>query len=164
MWARGVEQRQIFADDLDREHYLWRLGRVVGHKGWNCLAYCLMGNHVHLLLETPAPNLGRGMSVLHGGYARHFNERHGRVGHLFERRYGATPITTDAYLWTVVTYIARNPVAAGLVATADEYRWSSHRSVAAGGAPTWLAVDRLLGLFSGAGGDPRLRYLGAVAA
>jgi REP element-mobilizing transposase RayT len=62
--------------------YLALLGRVVAKKKWRCLAYCVMHNHVHLLIETPEPNLGAGMQRLHGGYAQIFNARHGRDANL----------------------------------------------------------------------------------
>ena len=84
VYARGNDRRAIYLDDGDRAAYLAMLGRVVVMKGWRCLAYCLMDNHVHLLIETPEPNLGSGMQRLHGLYAQSHNERHGRSGHLFQ--------------------------------------------------------------------------------
>ena len=66
------------------------LEQVVVRHGWRCLAYCLMKNHVHLLVETPEPNLAAGMRRLHGLHAQRFNKRHGHVGHVFQGRYGAT--------------------------------------------------------------------------
>src|SRR5690242_13743227 len=89
VFARGNSRAPIYLDDDDRRIYLWMLARVVLRQGWRCLAYCLMTNHVHLLLETPEPNLSHGMQQLHGGYALSFNARHGRIGHVFQGRYGA---------------------------------------------------------------------------
>jgi REP element-mobilizing transposase RayT len=144
--------------------YLMLLGAVVKRMRWVCFAYCLMPNHVHLLLRTPEPNLGRGMQRVHGKYAQTFNERHDCVGHLFQGRFGAVPVTDDAQLWTTVGYIAMNPVTAGLVADAAGWRWSSHRAVSGlEGAPAWLAIAELLELLRGQGGDGRERYRALVA-
>src|SRR3954447_11971980 len=95
VYARGNKKADIFRDDADRQSYITLLGRVAGRCSWSCLAYCLMPNHVHLLVETPQPNLGRGMQWLQSRYALAFNRRHGRTGHLFEERYKSPKVTTD---------------------------------------------------------------------
>jgi putative transposase len=159
VWARGNGQQRIFLDAADRRIYLGMLGKVVISERWLCLAYCLMGNHVHLLVETPEANLGKGIQLLHSRYARNFNTRHRRTGHLFQGRYGSARIERESQLLATVGYIARNPVSAGLCAEADEWEWSSHAAVVGtAGGPSWLAVDRLLGLVGDNGGDPRERY------
>ena len=163
IYARGNARQPVFLDDADRWSYLNLLGRVVGRQRWRCLAYCLMDNHVHLLVETPEPNLAVGMQRLHGVYAQTFNQRHGRVGHLFQGRYGSSRIEDDSHLWLAASYIARNPVDAGLVARAEHWSWSSHASVIARRPPHWLDVERLLSYFASHGGDPRARYLEHVA-
>jgi putative transposase len=160
VFARGIDRRAIYADDADRRRYLAIMGRVVQWKGWRCLAYCLMPNHVHLMLETPRPNLGSGMQYLHGTYADEFNKRHGRSGHVFQGRYGSVLTTTDEHLWHVAAYIALNPVAAGLCGRPEEWPWSSHAATIGERARHgWLDVARLLSHFEGLGGDPLHRYL-----
>ena len=155
VYARGNDRMAIFEDDRDRVAYLALLGDVVLRMGWRCLAYCLMPNHVHLLVETPEPNLGAGMCRLQGEYARRFNARHDRVGHLFERRYGSTRVKDDPQLWTVVAYIARNPVAAGLCDRPELWRWGSHTLMAdETHGPAWLDVARLYAFLSGLVGGP----------
>lgn len=148
--ARGNNRQAIFGDEGDRHAYLALLEGIVLRYGWNCLTYCLMTNHVHLLIETPEPNLADGMRDLHGKYARYFNERHGAVGHLFQRRYGSELITDERYLATVVAYIALNPVAAGLCKRPEAWPWSSHRATLVKRRIRWLATERLLALL-GAG-------------
>ena len=108
------------------------------------LSYCLMPNHVHLLLETPDPNLPVGMQILQGPYARRFNRRHRLVGHLFQGRYGAVRVKDDVHLWTAATYIARNPVEAGHCKEPWESSWTSvaprlveRLEAIAGTAPEW---------------------------
>ena len=158
VYARGNNQRRIFLDDHDRRRYLRLLGHVVRAKRWRCLAYCLMDNHVHLLIETPEPNLGAGMQLLHGLYGWAHNKRHGTSGHVFQGRFGATRVTTDGQLLMTVAYIARNPVDAGRCAEVHSWRWSSHATIGAGGAPAWLAIDRLRTYLAATGGDPSGAY------
>ena len=140
VYARGNGKQVIFRDDRDRLAYLSLLSEVVDHHELRCLAYCLMDNHIHLVLETPLANLSFGMQALHSEYAQNFNERHDRVGHLFQGRYGAVRIKTDAQLWTVLAYIAANPVEAGLVEKPEAWRWSSYAAVI-GPAPLPRLLD-----------------------
>jgi REP element-mobilizing transposase RayT len=164
VYARGNRKADIFRDDVDCQTYVALLGATVVRMRWQCLAYCLMPNHVHLLLTTPEPNLGHGMQRLHGRYAQTFNARHGDVGHLFQGRYGGVAVTDDAQLWTTVGYIAANPVTAGLVRDAAEWAWSSHRAMSGVEAtPSWLDVSVLVELLAAQGGDGRERYRELVA-
>ena len=100
-----------------------------------CLSYCLMGNHVHLLIETREPNLGAGMHRLHGAYAQWFNRRHGFVGHVFQNRYESVTIENDPQLWVTAAYIARNPVTAGLCASAGAMAMEQPRRNRRGPSP-----------------------------
>ena len=144
VFARGNDRRDIFLDSTDRRCYLTMLAREVRRQHWLLLGYCLMPNHVHLLVETPDPNLGAGMQRLHAPYAQAFNKRHGRVGHVFQGRYGAVQVKTDAYFATVVRYVAVNPVAAAFVEIPCDWPWSSHRAlIGREDPPPWLAVQRL---------------------
>lgn len=158
VYARGDNRRPIYLGDADRRFYLTMLGRVVREKQWHCLAYCLMENHVHLLVETPQANLGVGMQQLQSAYAQTFNKRHGGCGHVFQGRYGAVRVRSDAQLWAVVGYIARNPVEAGLCDDPEQWAWSSHRAVLGGAYPSWVDVPRLLGYLGDAAGEPRKTY------
>jgi putative transposase len=85
--SRGINHGAIFLDDVDRKGFLSLLGKVVLENERQCHAYCLMTNHYHLIVETTRESLSRGMRSLNGGYARRFNERHDRDGHLFRNRY-----------------------------------------------------------------------------
>jgi REP element-mobilizing transposase RayT len=124
--ARGNDKQAIFLDDVDYMTFLRMLAQVVAEFGWRCHAYCLMPNHYHLLLETPEPNLGRGMHVLNGRYARRFNERHGHVGHVFQGPYHREPVERDEHLAETCRYIALNPVRAGLCERPEDWPWSSY--------------------------------------
>jgi putative transposase len=164
VFARGNNRQAIFLDDFDRERYLRLTARVVAHCRWRCLSYCLMDNHVHLLVETREPNLGAGMQWLHGQYVQAFNRRHSRRGHLFGERFGSVRVESDAQLLTTVRYIARNPVEAALCSEAAEWRWSSHTELVRDALPAWMDVARLWELLSAWGGEPRHRYLRLVNA
>jgi putative transposase len=158
VYARGNDKGIIYRDDADRDTYLRVLGGTVRHFRWRLLAYCLMPNHVHLLVQTPGANLGDGMRRLHGSYVQRFHSRHGTCGHLFQGRFGAVPVESDEQLWTVVAYIAMNPVKAGLCRHADDWPWGSHRQVLDETAPDWMDMEHLLGHFAVAGGEGRRRY------
>ena len=162
VYARGNNRRLIYEDDRDRLKYLALLGEVVGREGWRCLSYCLMDNHVHLLVETPQPNLDVGMRRLHGDYARIFNKRHTRSGHVFQGRYGAEPLKREAHLFAAAAYIAANPVDAGLCADPHAWPWGSHSVAGTAAEPPWLDTARLLALYEALGGDAHQRYASSV--
>jgi putative transposase len=158
VYARGNRRQRIYVDDVDRHSYLDLLGHVVVRQAWRCFAYCLMRNHVHLLVQTSEPNLAAGVQRLHGLHAQAFNRRHRHSGHLFQGRYAAVPVRRDNQLLTVMRYIALNPVEAGVCDEAAEWRWGSHAAIVGGTAPSWLDVPGVLAYFGADGGDPRRRY------
>lgn len=123
--SRGNRRQAIYQDDDDRRRFLALRDRVVCRCGWRLRAYCLMTNHFHLLLETPKPNLSAGMQWLKCNYAAYFNERHSLDGHLFQQRFGSRLIETDEHLAEALSYIAFNPVRAGLCDHPSAWPWSS---------------------------------------
>jgi hypothetical protein len=101
-----------------------------------------MSNHFHLLVETPERTLSSGMKQLDERWAKYFNWRHDRVGHLFQSRYGGKPVECESHLRELCRYIVLNPVRAGIVEHERDYEWSSYRATAAfAPAPEWLEVD-----------------------
>ena len=108
--VRGNARQAIFRDDADREHFLGVLAESVGSFEVRLYLYCLMSNHVHLVLETPRANLGRFMHRWQTAYTVYFNRRHRRVGHLVQGRYGAWLVERDAYLLRLSRYVHLNPV------------------------------------------------------
>ena len=113
--SRGDRREAIFHDDADRVEFLRTLGQACLKTGWQVHAYCLMSNHFHLVLETPQPNLARGMKWLLGTYTQRFNRRHRHWGHLFGGRYKAQLIDErkPGYLRCACDYVHLNPVRAG---------------------------------------------------
>jgi putative transposase len=161
--ARGNERATIFRDDRDRRWLLAGLDCVVERYGWICHAYCLMGNHFHLLIETPNANLSIGMRQLNGVYAARFNRRHGRVGHLFEGRFKAYLVEKDAYGLGVARYVVLNPVRARLCSHPGEWRWSSYRATAGlEPPPAFLTIDWLLDQLSPDRARAHARYTAFV--
>ncbi len=157
--ARGNERKAIFLDDLDRRRFIELLADGVERYSWRLYAYCLMGNHYHLLLETLRPELARGMKWLNSVYVQRFNRRRGRCGHLFGERYHSVLIEKDVHFLEVARYVVLNPVRAGLCELPQEYPWSSHRATSGlEEAPDFLAIDELLARFAGTSGQARLGY------
>lgn len=152
--SRGVDKQLIF--DVvtgDREFFLVLLQAVVVRYGWRLHAYCLMGNHFHLVVETPEANLAAGMQFLKSRYAIWFNTNTGREGALFERRYRSELVEREAHAYELARYVVLNPVRANLCAHPRDWRWSSYRAaVGAVRAPRFLYLAALHELF---GDGPR---------
>ena len=125
--TRGVGRQLIFEDDEDRAFFLKALDRALDGADCTLYAWCLMGNHVHLLLRAPMAALSVIMQKTLGLYAQRFNERHERVGHLFQERFWSEPIEDDAYFLVALRYVHQNPQKSSIATTA-EYRWSSYGS------------------------------------
>jgi REP element-mobilizing transposase RayT len=123
--ARGVDGRETFTDDRDRQLFLTALAELKAETRFSLLAYCLMGNHFHLAIKVGHIPLSSILQRLLTRYALTFNSRHDRTGHLFQARYKAVLCTDDAYLVRLIEYIHANPVRAGFVASAESWRWSS---------------------------------------
>ena len=124
---RGVNKQDIFYEDEDRERMLSCLQRFTKELGIGLTAYCLMTNHIHILLnaqETP----GTFVQKIASSYVYYFNQKYGRIGHLFQDRYKCEPVNNVGYLLTVFRYILQNPEKAGIGST-KHYKWSSWREL-----------------------------------
>ncbi len=157
--SRGNAQGIIFSDNQDRLSFLDVLAGVVKRYRWLCHAYCLMGNHYHLLVETQEANLSLGMRQLNGVYTQRYNRRHKKSGHVFQGRFKAIVLDKDSYLLELCRYVVLNPVRAKMVKNVEEWQWSSYRaSVAMIKPPDYLTTDWILGLFSSKRGIARRKY------
>jgi REP element-mobilizing transposase RayT len=148
--SRGNERRPIFSDDADRQKFLEFLGAAVRRFQWSITAWVLMTNHFHLVLQTPQPNLSRGMQWFLGKYGGWYNSRHQRCGHLFQGRFKSILVDKETYFREVLRYVVLNPVRAGMVARPEDYAWSSYRSTAGlEEAPEWFDLRAALDPFGG---------------
>jgi len=162
--SRGNAKSDIYLDDTDRALFLEVLLYVVQRFGWKCHAYCLMSNHYHLMIETPQPNLSRGMSQLNGMFTQRFNRKHGRVGHMFQGRFKSIIIDKDAYLLELSRYIVRNPVAAHMVKTERDWAFSSYLATAGlVPKPEFLHVNWLLSQFGNSKAKAQQNYMHFVS-
>lgn len=162
--SRGNQRHDIFLDEEDRRSFLARLGSNVTMYRWRLHAWVLMSNHYHLLVETPEPNLARGMQQFNGWYAQAFNRRHGRVGHVVQGRYKGILVERESHLLELARYLALNPVRAGVVRHAEEYGWSSYRETAGLRKPSaWLETGWILSQFGRDRESATLRFRRFVA-
>lgn len=163
--SRGDRRENIYFTDADRHAWLDVLGQVCERFNWVCHAWCQMSNHYHLVLETAEGNLSQGMRQLNGVYTQHVNRAYQRVGHVFQGRYKAILVEKEGYLLELARYVVLNPVRAGMVADAGQWRWSSYAAmVGETPAPSWLCTDRLLSQFGHRRVNAMVRYRDFVRA
>jgi len=146
--SRGNAQESIFLSDSDREVFLSVVSDVYNKFDWHFHAYCLMSNHYHLLVETPRPNISKGMQYLNSVYTQRFNRIHHRVGHVLQGRFKSIIVEKESYLLELARYIVLNPVRAHMVSSPSEWSWSSYLATAGQIlSPAWLNIDWLLSIF-----------------
>lgn len=149
IWTRGNNKRTIYLDNSDRLLFCLMLDRIALRYDWKILAYCLMGNHYHLVLRVGDKGLSRGMCELNSGWARQFNGRYGRINHLFGRRFGNRKIETEEDLVGTIRYVVQNPRRAGARGPLERFAWTSHAAtIGLARAHVRLARDEVLELFS----------------
>lgn len=157
--ARGIRRSPIFTNARERRRFLAVLRETLEGVSWQCYAYCLMGNHYHLVIGTPKANLSSGMHRLNGAYARWFNRLHGHQGHLFQDRFHSQLVERDSHLLEACRYVVLNPVRAGLVREPADWAWSSYRATVNVLPETELLADKeLLELFGSSAESGRERF------
>lgn len=146
---RGAGYQDIFKTNKHRQMFLELLADASNLVGIKVHAYCLMGNHYHLLINTPRANLSRAMRHINGLYTQHFNRSIKRDGPLFRGRYKAVIVDQDGYLLQVSRYIHLNPVEAGMCEQPHRYQWSSYTYYLDElNKPHWLVTDEILSMIS----------------
>jgi REP element-mobilizing transposase RayT len=155
---RGNDGMAIVRDDVDRSEWVRRFATIAVRMEWLVQSWTLLPNHYHALLRTVRPNLGEGMQWLNGGYARAFNQRHGRRNHLFGERFWSEKVETDSHYLEVTRYIPLNAVKCELCERPEDYAWCSYRETL-GLVPrsSFLRDEEMLELFGG-GLETRARY------
>ncbi|MDQ7062018.1 MAG: transposase [Sulfurimonas sp.] len=122
---RGVERRDVYLEQEDYNFFLDLMLRLVKDYQIIIHAFCLMTNHYHLLLETKQTNLSKAIQFLNDKYAKYFNKKYTRSGHLWQGRYKSYPLFDDAHFWIVAKYIEINPIKANMVVHVEEYKYQS---------------------------------------
>jgi REP element-mobilizing transposase RayT len=159
--ARGIERREIFCDDEDRDDFLRRLGEIVSESKTQCYAWALLPNHFHLLLKTGDVPVATVMRRLLSGYVSRFNRRHDRSGHLFQNRYKSILCQENIYLKELVRYIHLNPLRAGVMKTLgelDDYLYCGHGRLMGKFQNDWQETNSVLTLFADRVSTARDRY------
>jgi putative transposase len=147
--SRGDERKQIFKTVADHQQFLSYLSSATTRYGAVIHCFCMMGNHYHLLLQTPHGNLSEIMRHINGAYTTYYNVKRHHAGHLFQGRYKAIVVEADQYALELSRYVHLNPVRAGMVEVPEDYRWSSYSSyVGMERRPPWLDVNFVLRMFS----------------
>lgn len=126
--TRGVNKEAIFLDEEDFRQFLYILRKLQKDLSFIIYGFCLMSNHTHLLIHVEEDIISLVMKRLGIRYAWYFNNKYGRVGHLFQNRFSSEKVETEKYLFTVLRYIHQNPLQAGLVTDIRDYRWSSYKT------------------------------------
>jgi REP element-mobilizing transposase RayT len=163
VYNRGNALQSIFERPNQRAEFLRLLERVCERCRWQCLSYCLMGNHYHLLVRTPAPNLSDGMRELGSSYAQTFNRARERPGPVFQGRFKCKVVQHDAHYLATLRYLALNPVAADLCTEPEQWGWSAHRALIGVAAPGIVAVTHALALLDEDLDRARAIYAASVA-
>ena len=147
MTARSNRGMTLFEDDAERQLFIEITWTTVRDLDWRCLTYCLMPNHFHLLVQTPQSNLSQGMQRITTGYARRYNDRRDRYGHVFQGRFASKLIVSEQHLFETIRYVALNPVRAGVCTHPSEYLWSGHRAILGLEPPRLVAATATRVLF-----------------
>ena len=125
---RGINRQNIFEDREDNQKFLDVLQRYKEISAYSLYAYCLMGNHVHLLLQVGVEPMAHFMRRICGSYVYWYNKKYERIGNLFQDRFKSEPVEDNEYFLTVLRYIHQNPCKVGLVKELGHYNWSSYGS------------------------------------
>lgn len=164
--VRGIDKRDIFLDDQDREDFISRFSSLLQDTGTRCFAWSLLGNHFHLLIRPEQGTLATFMRRLLTGYAVVFNLRHNRSGHLFQNRYKSIVCDEEPYLLELVRYIHLNPIRAGMIDCLEDlerFPWCGHAELAGKNNRGLIAQESILALFSQREQSARQRYKAYLA-
>jgi len=147
--VRGNQRQRTFTAESDYQAYMERLARYRKKYDYVLHAYCLMPNHVHLLVESSEHPLAKFMQGLQQSYSQYFNLRHRKTGHVFEGRYKAILCQKDEYLLQLIRYIHLNPVRAGIVRSPERYRYSGDHVYLQGKATEMIDPATVLSMLGG---------------
>lgn len=144
---RGIDGRDIFKDDRDRSRFCLLLQEASELHTFRIHAFCLMTNHIHLLLEPLECSLASGVHRFATRYAQHYNARHKKRGYVFQGRFKSILVEDGIYMKRLLRYIHLNPLEASLISKPQDFHWSSHNGYFSRSDFTWLETERVLSYF-----------------
>lgn len=127
--VRGNNKESIFRQDADKIRYLQLIIRYRERDLFKLLAYCIMDNHIHLLIKQGAVSLSKSMQGIQQSFTQYYNRKYNSIGHVFHQRFKSFPVDDEAYLLALIAYIHNNPKVAGIVNDLNKYKWSSHTEI-----------------------------------
>lgn len=145
----GNEQRNIFLDDADRQKFLETLAKKKTEKECSLYAYCLMDNHIHLVVRENHKQISTIIKGIATSYAMFFNIKYDRAGHVFHSRFKSESVDDEQYLISLIRYVHNNPVQAGIADKPEQYRWSSYHSYVSPGAGENVDAGYVLSMIDG---------------
>lgn len=143
---RGINKQNLFEDDEDRQRFIETIGYYKTISNYKLYGYCLMNNHVHILLQETGEPISRAIKRISSSYVYWYNQKYDRCGHLFQERFKSEVVETDPYFLVVLRYIHQNPVKAGITKDIGKYRWSSYQEYV--GIPVIADVDFALNIYA----------------
>jgi REP element-mobilizing transposase RayT len=123
---RGINKQVIFNDEEDFSRFIYYLGRYKKESDYKIYSYCLMNNHIHLILKVNSIDLESILKRIAGSYAQWYNRKYSRVGHLFQDRFKSKAIEDERYLFAAMRYIHMNPIKDNISKSMENYVWSSY--------------------------------------
>ncbi len=146
LMLRGINRQNIFEDNEDRQKFIDTIAYYKNIANYQLYGYCLMNNHIHLLMKEEKESISKTVKRISSSYVHWYNKKYGRCGHLFQERFKSEVVETEEYFITVLRYIHKNPIVAGLTKNMEKYPWSSYREYI--GVPIHTDVDFALNIFS----------------
>ncbi len=147
LMLRGINKQNIFEDSEDKEKFIETLGYYKTISNYMLYGYCLMDNHIHLLIMEKEESISQVIKRISSSYVYWYNQKYERCGHLFQERFKSEVVETDQYFLVVMRYIHQNPVKAGIAKDVRKYLWSSYQEYI--GTPKVTNTDFALTIFSG---------------
>ena len=144
--ARGNNKENIFRSDDDKTRYLQLIDKYRERDHFKLLSYCLMDNHIHLLIKQGKVALSRTMQGIQQSYTLYYNKKYKSIGHVFHQRFKSKPVDDEAYLLSLIAYIHKNPKVGRLVNDLNDYKWSSHQEILKSSKKNLADVDHLFEL------------------
>jgi putative transposase len=146
LMLRGINRQNIFEEEEDRQRFIETLGYYKAISNYKLYGYCLMNNHIHLLMGETGESLSQAIKRISSSYVYWYNQKYNRCGHLFQERFKSEVVETDSYFLVVLRYIHQNPIKAGIIKDISRYFWSSYHEYV--GTPIMTDIDFALDIFS----------------